>query len=137
MRVIAVFLAAFFIAACEPAPAPAKPTPNPPKTSTPAPKPAPAPKPVVKPVTKAITLRWNIPTVREDGSALKLSDIAGYEIYYTTDAGQERTFDVSNPSATSFTTPQLGVGTYHFSLAVYDSAGRYSRLSNIVTTTIK
>jgi hypothetical protein len=88
--------------------------------------------------TQGTTLSWSIPTTRENGDALSIKDIAGYEIYYTTDSsGISTTIAVSNPYQTSHTIYGLEPNTYHFAITAHDTNGNQSALSDIVSTTIQ
>ena len=106
----------------------------------PDPAPTPAPDAEADPVsnTATISLNWNAPTTRADNSPLVASDIGGYEIYYYLDGssindGQVVTVD---DGSTTYTTPPLNPGTYHFAIATYDTNQVYSDLSPPVTATI-
>ena len=88
------------------------------------------------PVTeRLVTLSWDIPTEREDGSELLLSDIAGYVIYN----GQE-VYNVEDPSATSYEVV-LPLGTYQLSIATATLDGLVGAKSEaieiVVNQTIK
>lgn len=130
--------------AAKPTPAPA-PTPAPrqePETTVaaapaPAPAPTPAPAPEPEPVTGSASLSWSIPTKRENGESLALSEIASYEIYVTAEnAGTSRTIRVNNRNQTRYTLSPLDADTYFFSMVTIDSEGMYSELSQVVSKTI-
>lgn len=70
-------------------------------------------------------LSWTAPTTREDGSALALSEIAGYYLYLN---GVKGTTMVT---ATSANTAVCGLGTYQVS--AMDTTGHESKLSGSVT----
>lgn len=111
--------------------------------------PAPQPKRYVPPAYKPPTstpqssigsarLTWNIPTRRENGELLRISDIASYEIYMTAEStGASRTIRVSDASKTQFTLVPLPADTYHFSMATIDKQGTYSGLSQVVSKTVR
>lgn len=68
-----------------------------------------------------VTVNWNEPTTRTDGSALPLSAIAGTNVSYSSDNGATFTFLASvPPGATNQITKDLTPGTYIFRLAVVD-----------------
>lgn len=89
------------------------------------------------PASYTATLSWTPPSTREDGSPIALSELTGYEIYYTTDdLTQATTVAVSGGSNTSYSLPSLAAGTYHFAIAAIDSNGLKSSLSGLVSTTL-
>lgn len=83
---------------------------------------------------------WQAPATREDGSVLSNSDIAGYEIYYTSIAADNTTVDqlieVSGADQSSYTMEDVPVGEYHFAVATIDSAGVKSQISDVITTVV-
>ncbi len=78
-----------------------------------------------------------MPTARENGESLQASDLAGYEVYYTTASGAEKTYSINNPAETTITINNLAPDTYYFAMAVIDSEGVYSELSNTASKTIQ
>mgnify|MGYP000471734064 CR=1 FL=1 len=105
-------------------------------TSTTTPTTPTPPPPVATPPT--ITLSWSAPTTRADNSPLPSDEIGGYEIYYYLDGtsiDDGQVVNLSN-STTSFTTPPLSNGTYHFAIATFDTNMIYSDLSDPVSATI-
>ena len=91
------------------------------------------PPPIVSPSIGL--LKWDVPTVRMDGSALSLSEIGGYRVY---DSDNEYTgfnllIDTAN---TNYSIAHLVAGTYYFYVTTYDTAGDESVASNIVTVNI-
>ncbi len=86
-------------------------------------------------VTGSATLHWQPPTTNVDGSAL--TDLAGYDIYYGTDANNlSQTIRISNSGTTSYKIDNLTTGTYYFGVASYTSAGIEGILSALVSKTI-
>lgn len=88
---------------------------------------------------KKVSTSWKIPTTREDGSPLMLSDLRGYEIYYYksgTPQGQGTVISINDPSATTYTTSTLSPGTYYFAISSIDTNGTYSALSDYAAVTI-
>lgn len=70
------------------------------------------------------SLNWTAPVARADGSALSLSDIDGYRIYYGTSAGTySSSVDVTDGSQTSVTVTGVAAGTYHVVMTTYDING--------------
>jgi hypothetical protein len=89
------------------------------------------------PVTYTAKLNWTAPTTREDGAALKMSEIRGYEIYYTSDDLKTSvTLPINSGSATSHAVNNLKAGTYHFAISAIDANGLKSELSKMVTTKV-
>ena len=85
-----------------------------------------------------IKLSWTPPSTREDGAALSLSELSGYEIYYYmdgTDASQGQVKQVSGGTTTSTDITLSGAGTYYFAIAARDQNGLISNLSNYVSAT--
>ena len=85
--------------------------------------------------TGSAALTWAPPTQNTDGTALV--DLAGYAIYYGTNASSlSNRIVVASASATSYTVTNLPAGTYYFALAAYTSTGIESALSSIGSKTI-
>jgi hypothetical protein len=91
-------------------------------------------------VNATLQIVWQAPSVREDGSALVGSDIAGYEIYYTSIAPDNTTVDqfieVGSADKTSYIMEQVPAGEYHFAIATVDTTGVKSSISDVVTTVV-
>ena len=84
-----------------------------------------------------INLSWVAPAEREDNSAISLSEIAGYKIYYGNTPGDYRSsININDGSATSHTFKGFPAGTYYFVVTTHDTAGRESQFSSVVTITI-
>ncbi|MFQ5936391.1 MAG: fibronectin type III domain-containing protein [Acidiferrobacterales bacterium] len=76
------------------------------------------------------------PTTNSDGS--KLTDLAGYKIYYGTSKEYlQRVIDIEDPTVTEHTIDNLPPYTYYFVITAYNIAGAESSRSNIVTKTIE
>ena len=80
----------------------------------------------------SVTLTWEAPTTREDGSPL--TDLAGYYIHY---GRMSETYDyeikVDNPGVMSYVVENLSSGTWYFVASAYDSAGLQSNFSNEIS----
>jgi hypothetical protein len=64
---------------------------------------------------------------RADGSALALSEITGYTVYYGTSSGNyPNSLPINDGSATSATITNLTLGTYYVVVTTRDSGGRES-----------
>jgi len=86
------------------------------------------------PQTGSLSLSWTAPVARADGTALSLSEIAGYTVYYGTSAGDySNSIDVNGVSSTSVTITSLPVGTYYVVATTRDLNGRESLRSSMVT----
>jgi hypothetical protein len=88
--------------------------------------------------TGNLNLNWTAPTARADGSALALSEIGGYRIYYGTSRGNySGTYNQSNGAATSATVSNLPSGTYYLVMSTYDTSGREGSRSSEVTKSVQ
>jgi hypothetical protein len=84
--------------------------------------------------TGDITLSWVAPSTRTDGSALSLSEIAGYRVYMGNSANNlSPIVDLDNGNSERHVVEDLENGTYYFAISVYDTAGNESGLSNVVS----
>jgi hypothetical protein len=85
--------------------------------------------------TGSVTLNWNAPSTRADGSPL--TDLAGYRVYY---GRMSEIYDfkvrIRNPGILTYVIENLAPGEWFFVTAAYDSAGVESDFSNEVSTTI-
>jgi len=87
--------------------------------------------------TANITLSWVAPVAREDNSALSLSAIAGYKIYYGTTPGQyPNSASINDGSATDYVFNDFSSATYYFVVTTIDTDGRESQYSSEVIFTI-
>src|SRR5690606_19429271 len=76
------------------------------------------PAPTPTPTSYTAKLSWTAPSTREDGKPLAMSELKGYEIYYTSDdLNQSVTVPVSGGTKTSHSVPNLKPGTYHFAIS--------------------
>ncbi len=79
---------------------------------------------------------WHIPTERADGQSLSLTDIGGYEVRYRMTYGpsgesmageaEEQSLIVEDAQQTETVIYGLLPGEYAFTIAAFDTAGRYS-----------
>lgn len=98
-----------------------------------------------EPVMRDVALSWGIPTTRTDGSPLPTSEIAYYEIYYSsTNSGTSNESTVSvaatnsnNQLVNDYEINALPIGEYYFSIATVDTAGIASEFINPVALTIQ
>jgi hypothetical protein len=79
--------------------------------------------------TGSITLSWEAPTTREDGSPL--TDLSGYRIRYgRMSEVYDYEIEIDNPGILTYVVEGLQPGTWHFVASAYDSSGLESDLSN-------
>jgi len=87
------------------------------------------------PVTATAFFSWVATTENTDGS--KLTDLAGYTIYYGTESSAlTQTVQVANPAALGYVVTGLAKGTtWYFQVTSYSSAGEESAPSAITSKT--
>ena len=77
------------------------------------------------------TISWEIPTQRENGQDLLLSEIGGYEILYRpTLSAVYESIVVEDQTQTQIVLNNLPSGEYEFVIAAFDSDGLYSDFSD-------
>ena len=74
-------------------------------------------------------LAWTVPTTRENGAALDFSQIAGYEVVYSRDDGQEQSIAISDRDMNSVVLQNLTPGEYVYRVRAFDSQGLMSAFS--------
>jgi len=88
-----------------------------------------------------VTLTWNAPTARTDGTSLNpATDITTYKLYYGTSSGNftqhiDVTPNLTAPYTTTYTLT-LASGTYYFTVTDVDTSGQESSDSQEVMKTI-
>lgn len=85
-------------------------------------------------VGASVTLEWEAPVARADGSPL--NDLAGYRIYYGTNTGSYTSSVDIGPSTTCVIDDLATGSTYYFVVTSYDSSGNESELSNEISKDI-
>lgn len=81
------------------------------------------------------SLRWSAPTTNSDGTPL--TDLAGYHVYYGTNADLLSSQIPVEATQTSLVINNLAVGTtYYFAITALNSTGSESNLSDTVSKTI-
>jgi len=89
------------------------------------------------PKQRGLTLAWNIPAEREDGKAIALSEISGYELYYTVEElNVDQTIVINGATQTQYKLEDIAPGTYHIAISAIDNNGLRSRLSDPVTVEV-
>ena len=79
------------------------------------------------------SLSWVAPSVREDNTALSLSEIAGYRIYYGVESGNYKNIiDIGDGSATQAQISGVPSGIYYAVMTTIDADGRESLISEEV-----
>lgn len=86
--------------------------------------------------TTDLEISWAAPATREDGSALSLSEIGGYEIEVVNlDTSQRNSYTVHGSHQSSYVIQNLQPGSYRFFLFSFDTDNRISEpaiLSHII-----
>ena len=86
------------------------------------------------PPTYSANLKWTIPVSRVDGTPLVVSELAGYQIYYTAeDPSNSGIVNVLGGSTASYVASQLRAGNYYFTISAIDIFGTKSSMSNLVS----
>jgi hypothetical protein len=86
--------------------------------------------------TGSVTLSWQPPTERTDGSPL--GDLAGYRISYGRMSGiYDYEIDVSSPGIVTYVVENLVPGDWYFILTAYDTSGLESPPSNEAQFTVR
>lgn len=74
-----------------------------------------------------VALKWGIPTQRENGKALSLTEVAGYEIQYKAASSQQmQKVLVVGGSATSYDLELPTIEAYDIYISAYDTKGLFS-----------
>jgi hypothetical protein len=90
---------------------------------------------VVPTASGAVSLSWDAPTERSDGTPLL--DLAGYKIYWGTVEGEyANSASIDNPSVTSYVVEELTPAYYYMVATAVDSDGIESQFSNVVEAEI-
>jgi len=83
----------------------------------------------------SVVLSWQAPTENMDGSPI--TNLAGYHIYYGTDADNlTSTITVNGADTTSYVVNGLQEGAYYFSVVAFNSAGLSSGKSNLADQSV-
>ncbi|MFC3114909.1 carbohydrate-binding protein [Cellvibrio fontiphilus] len=82
-------------------------------------------------VAGPVYLRWNIPSLREDGTTLDITELGGYEVRYRLLSSTEYTYvNIEDAYKNELDIAWLE-GTYVFEVAAFDKNGLYSRFIKI------
>jgi hypothetical protein len=86
------------------------------------------------PTTGGFSLSWTAPVIRQDGSPMSLAEIDGYRVYYgSTQGNYPDSVDINDGAATAATVSNVPVGSYYIVMTTYDSGGRESTQSGVVS----
>lgn len=84
-----------------------------------------------------IILTGDVPTQREDGSPLPVSEISGYQIIYgDTPDGLNQTYTITTPDKVEATIEDFDPGTYYFAVATVDSDGIRGNFSEVISAVV-
>jgi hypothetical protein len=107
------------------------PPPSQPPSSAPPPGGSPPSNPPPPPSSFSVTLSWQAPTERADGTPL--TNLSGFRIFYGTARDDlDTTIDLSNPGLSRYVVENLSAGTWYFAMTAYDQAGLQSSPSPTV-----
>ncbi len=83
------------------------------------------------------TVTWTIPSTRQSGASLAMSEIGGYKVYYgVSSTNLNLSVNVADPYKTSQQISNLVSGTvYYFRVTAYDTTNAESSPSNLVNRT--
>jgi len=82
-------------------------------------------------VNGSASLKWNVPTQRENGDALDITEIGGYELRYRTATGTQYTYVTINDAWQDQYTFSSLQGQYVFEIAAFDKNGLYSKFVSL------
>ncbi len=87
--------------------------------------------------TYSALLSWSSPDARENGAALEIYEIGGFEIKYkSADADTYTSILVNESTANQYLVDNLPAGTYEFMIATIDADGIYSDFSAPLTYSV-
>ncbi|MDB6063629.1 MAG: hypothetical protein JWM78_3732 [Verrucomicrobiaceae bacterium] len=82
-------------------------------------------------------LSWTIPSTRADGTVLKATDLAGYEVYWTRSIDSAKgTIKVGSGATAMAAFEAYTPDTYYFAVSAIDTKGLKSSLSVVAQTTL-
>ena len=92
----------------------------------------PEPVPTAEFASADISLNWQAPLSREDGSALPITAIAGYEISYENSRQQTAIITLNNADSNSYKINDLPPDDYQFAVFAFDTNNAISNASPLV-----
>lgn len=78
-------------------------------------------------MARNVNVSWVLPTTRESGKPLNLSDIAGVEISLSADNVNWSPYNTFPPAQANTVIPELEIGEWFVSGVVVDTAGKRSK----------
>jgi fibronectin type 3 domain-containing protein len=88
------------------------------------------------PVERVVSLSWDVPTQREDGSNLSLDEIQSYKIYSGTNPNSlSAVANVNDPSQKSYS-DTLQEGTYYYAISTVTQDGLEGPRSSTMTLVV-
>ncbi len=97
-----------------------------------------APAQVTAPALKSVKLRWQLPLDRADGSFLALSEISGFEIYYSGEnSAKSEAIRIDGNQTDNYVIQDLPADVYHISMVTIDNKDVPSELSEIVSVDLR
>jgi hypothetical protein len=81
------------------------------------------------------TLNWTAVHRKTDGK--RLSNLAGYKVYYGTSPDTMSAIVLANPDVTTYRFTQLSPGVWYFAVAAYTTDGVEGLQSNVVSKTVR
>ena len=96
-----------------------------------------APVQPIDPETKNPYLTWIIPTERENGNALPVSELSGYVVMTRHNNGEIISYNVQGGDTTEYRLGVLVPGQWEFAVKAIDTRALESRPSDIITITIE
>lgn len=109
-------------------------------TPVPAAVPAPVPVPPPAPTSYKVKLAWTAPSTRANGTALTLSELSGYRLYYLREgssAADDTTITIQGGTTTSYNLTVAQAGDYTFAITAVDQNGLESPLSGTISVPVK
>lgn len=78
-------------------------------------------------------ISWTIPTMRTNGTALPISELKGYQVYWTRSSDNAKgTINISSSTQASAAFDVYTPSTYYFAVSAVDTSGLKSPLSTLV-----
>ena len=91
-----------------------------------------------EPAQVSVEVSWDIPTQRENGADLQLSELDGYHIIYQREGSSSpASVYIDSPTQSSEIIHDLEPGDYEFKITAIDTNGLVSEYSQIVATTLQ
>lgn len=82
-------------------------------------------------VSGGVGLAWRVPTMRENGDPLDITELGGYELRFRTATNENFTYITINDPWTNYYNFSWLVGDYIFQVAAFDKSGVYSNFVDV------